>query len=79
MKTVRQTEEQAKRVKRKTKAKAVKKLGKYLILRGLSLDGPAYEQKWRFEPGARSDLEMVKPQMIAQLIAKGAVREVGNG
>lgn len=61
-------------------AKVVKPPGKYRVLRGLSLDGPAYgDQKWRFEPGDRSDLEMIKPHMIKQLIKKGVIEEARDG
>ena len=73
-----QSAEEAAEIRQFTVPK-VKPPGKYRILRGLSLDGPVYgDDKWRFEPGDRTDLDMVQPQMIRQLINKGVI-EVADG
>ncbi len=49
---------------------------KYRILRGLTLDGPAYKRYWRLEAGEVVALPMVKPDMILHLLAKGVIEEV---
>jgi len=63
--------------KRPRKKEAKPKAPKYKVLRGLSLDGPVYdEKKARFEVGDVDELRMVHYDMIRQLIVKGVIEEV---